>query len=421
MTILATILSGLSLLMSVLFLIRLKFPHGFFVLFVKLTACALSPYWAIIGVVGAVMGWVVQALWAIPMGMVGAGMMIWYVWRVTRDHNGFEQAFGAGWSDQIPPQQAKHMVQKRWTWVLGMKASPEPSWERDIPFWTIPDTKRELLCDIWRPANGNGSGLAFVFFHGGAWYMMDKDFGTRPFFRHLVAQGHTVMDVAYRLMPEVDIYGMIGDVKRAIAWMKANASCYGVNPEKIVLGGGSAGGHLALLAGYAPQHPKLTPEDLKSADLSVCGVISYYGPTDLLALYKHTNQQRLVDLPPVPIDPDSVKSMGPADWRMDILLGGWPQDAPSTWQVASPDTHVHPGCPPTLLIQGNQDLITPVDATCALYTKLVESGVPAINIVFPWTDHGFDVLLPPQINPAAQSALYDVDRFLALLLNKEEL
>ena len=418
MTILATILSGLSLLMSVLFLIRLKFPHGFFVLFVKLTASALSPYWAIMGVVGAVMGWVVQAPWAIPMGMVGAGVMICYVWRVTRDHDGFEQAFGAGWSDQIPPQQAKHMVQKRWTWFLGMKASPELSWERDIPFWTTPDTKRELLCDIWRPANGNGSGLAFIFFHGGAWYMMDKDFGTRPFFRHLVAQGHTVMDVAYRLMPEVELYGMIGDVKRAIAWMKANASCYGVDPEKIVLGGGSAGGHLALLAGYAPQHPELTPEDLKSADLSVCGVISYYGPADLLALYEHTNQQRLADLPPVPIDPDSVKSMGPADWRMDILLGGWPQDAPSTWQVASPDTHVHPGCPPTLLIQGNQDLITPVDATRALYAKLVASGVPAINVVFPWTDHGFDVLLPPQINPAAQSALYDVDRFLAILLNK---
>ena len=49
---------------------------------------------------------------------------------------------------------------------------------------------------------------------------------------------------AYRLCPEVDIYGMVGDVKRAIAWMKANASRYGVNPEKIVLGGGSAGGHL---------------------------------------------------------------------------------------------------------------------------------------------------------------------------------
>jgi len=87
------------------------------------------------------------------------------------------------------------------------------------------------------------------------------------------------------------------------------------------------------------------------------------------------------------------------------------------YELASPATHVHLGCPPTLLIHGKQDFTIPVDPTCALHTKLVESGVPAITVVFPLTDHGFDLLLP-QLNPAAQSALYDVDRFLALLLNQ---
>jgi acetyl esterase/lipase len=71
-----------------------------------------------------------------------------------------------------------------------------------------------------------------------------------------------------------------------------------------------------------------------------------------------------------------------------------------------------------LLIQGDKDILVALDTTNALYAKLVESGVPAINVVFPWTDHMFDLILP-QVNPAAQSALYDVDRFLALLLNKE--
>jgi acetyl esterase/lipase len=88
------------------------------------------------------------------------------------------------------------------------------------------------------------------------------------------------------------------------------------------------------------------------------------------------------------------------------------------YQLASPITHVHLGCPPTLLFQGKQDFVTSVDATRALHTKLVGSGVPAINVVFPWTDHGFDLAFP-QINPAAQSALYDVDRFLALLSTKD--
>jgi acetyl esterase/lipase len=352
------------------------------------------------------------------MGMVGAATMIVYVWRCTRDHKGFENAFGAGWSDQIPPEQAKEMLQKRWTWFLQMKASPEPCWERDIPFWTVPGADRQLLCDLWRPANGSVSGLAYVYLHGSGWAALDKDFGTRPFFRHLVAQGHTVMDVAYRLIPEVDLYDMIGDVKRAIAWLKASASRYGVDPKKIVLGGGSAGCHLALLAGYAPQHPELTPEDLKNADLSVCGIISYYGPTDLLAEYDQCRTANpFADLPAVPIGTkvDPKKAFQYAG-RVELLLGGHPQDIPDRYQLASPTTHVHPGSPPTLLIQGDQDLLVPVDSTRALYAKLVESGVPAIAVVYPWTDHAFDLIVP-QINPAAQSALYDVDRFLALLSN----
>jgi acetyl esterase/lipase len=418
MTILAYILSGLTLLMSVLFLVQpKKFMMKTIALIPILAAGAFSPYWAIMGIAGAVIGLLYQAYWAIPMGIVSAGMMIWFVWRCTREHGGFEKAFGAGWSDQIHPDQAKHMVQRRWKWFLKMKASPEPSWERDIPFWKVPEYDRELLCDIWSPSDGNVSGLAFVFCHGSAWYMLDKDFGTRPFFRHLVAQGHTVMDVAYRLCPEVDIYGMIGDVKHAIAWMKANADRYGVNPEKIVLVGGSAGGHLALLAGYTPQTPEFTPEDLKNVDLSVCGVISYYGQTDLLVEYEHLGLQQLfAGLPPVPTGPDTA--LGSRDFgRMDILLGGHPEDAPHLFEFASPITHIHSGTPPTLLIQGDKDLMIPVDATRAHYKKLVESGVPAVNVVFPWANHAFDLLFP-QISPPAQSALYDVDRFLALVANK---
>jgi acetyl esterase/lipase len=297
-----------------------------------------------------------------------------------------------------------------------MKAYPEPIWERNIPFWTVPGTDRQLLCDLWRPVNGEGSGLAFIYFHGGGFFAMDKDMGTRSFFRHLVAQGHIVMDVAYRLCPEVDIYDMVGDCKRAIAWMKINASSYGINPEKIVLGGGSVGGHLALLAGYTPGHPDLTPDEIMDADLSVRGVISYCGPTDMLAEYKTAlTANPFINLPSLPIgtalDPkEAFKYTG----RLDILLGGHPEEVPEVYQLTSPLTHVHPGCPPTLLIQGDKDILVDVDTTYAFHNKLVASGVPAVNVVFPWTDHAFDLILP-QVNPAAQSALYDVDRFLALL------
>jgi acetyl esterase/lipase len=391
-----------------------------FMLFLPLTAGALSPFWAIMGVFGALLGWAFGAPWAAPMGILGSGCMIWYVWRCTRNHTGFKQAFGADWSDQIPPESAKRMVQRRWSWPLTTKASPEPLWERDVPFWTFPDTDRQLLCDIWRPASGKATGLAYIYLHGSGWAIGDKDMYTRSFFRHLAAQGHTVMDVAYRLCPEVDIYGMIGDVKRAIAWMKANESRYGVNPEKIVLGGGSAGGHVALLAGNTPEHPEFTPKELQNTDLSVCGLITYYAPTDLVPGYEvYDVKNQSEKQPPAPIGTKSdPKNQFLYAGRLDILLGGSPEEVPDMYRLANPTTHVRPGSPPTLLLQGNRDCLVPIETTQAHYAKLIESGVPAINVVFPWTEHAFDLLFP-QISPSAQSALYDVDRFLALLLNKD--
>ena len=108
-----------------------------------------------------------------------------------------------------------------------------------------------MLCDIWEPPEKvPHSGLAFIYLHGSAWTLWDKDAGTRPFFRHLVNQGHVIMDVAYRLFPETDFKGMVFDTKQAIAWLKANARVYGIDPDKIIIGGGSAGGHIAMLAAY---------------------------------------------------------------------------------------------------------------------------------------------------------------------------
>lgn len=418
---LAYIFSGFSLLMSVLFFVQNDIPSDKFPpigFAAKLIAGALSPYWAILGVVGAAIGWVYQAYWAIPIGIIGVITMIWFVWSCTRDHKGFENAFGADWSDQISPEQARHMIQKRWTWFLKMKESPGTVWERDVVYWTIPDKDRQLLCDVWSRNDGTVSGLGIIFIHGGGWTSMDKDMLTRPFFRHLTAQGHTVMDISYRLSPEVDMFDMIGDVKRAIAWMRDNASKYGVNSNKIALVGSSIGGHLAQLAAYTPQHPELIPDDLKNVDLSVCGLVSSFGPSDLLVEYEHSQaKQRSENRPPLPIGTKLEPNQGFIySGRLDMILGGHLQDIPETYQLFSPITHVNPACPPTLLIQGDKDMLVPLEITTALYHKLIESGVPAVKVIFSGAEHIFDLLFP-QISPPAQSALYDVDRFLALLAN----
>jgi acetyl esterase/lipase len=416
MIIIAYLLSFFSLILNVALFVRIKPPYGWFI---QMLSHALAPILIVMGGLGVVLGWLYLAPLAAAAGMLGAGISVVYIAFVTVPQPDFDLAFGKDWETSIPPDRKSHMLKRRWN--LGLPRTGEPQWERDIPFWTIPGTERQLLCDIWQPPEGVArSGLAFVYLHGSAWYLLDKDFCTRPMFRHLAAQGHVIMDVAYRLCPEVDIYGMVGDVKRAVAWMKENAARYQVNPERIVLGGGSAGGHLALLAAYVPCQPVLTPSDVQGGDLSVRAVVSYYGPTDLRAVYEHTHQiQNFGSAPKVEIGlPRTVETQKNAmrdAGRLDILLGGHLDEVPEVYELASPVAHVHAGCPPTLLFQGTSDHIVPVAATRKLHRQLVECKVPVVNIIYPLTCHAFDLLVP-QVSPPAQAALYYLERFLALMV-----
>src|SRR5215216_4966771 len=429
----ARLLAFLSVAASSLLYVRIGHPinplRGILWI-LRLLAEAITPFIALGGAVAAGLGLLARAPVAMLTAMLGAVAAVCDMRQVRAPHPGFEQAFGVEWERAISPEQHRGMLQRRWSWHVP--AAPEPRWQRDVPFWTLPDADRRLLCDLWQPPRGVApSGLALVFLHGGAWYMLDKDFFTRPFFRHLAAQGHIVMDVAYRLYPETDMLGMVGDAKRAIAWMKAQGPAYGVNPERVVVAGGSAGGHLALLAAYTPREDALTPDDVGQTDLSVGAVISCYGPTDLGAYYDHTRQniwghlgQATEAHPPGPLIRGVLGSSyerlglgktGAVGGAMEPLLGGTPETVPDLYALFSPITHVQPGSPLTLLIQGKDDVIAPVSATNLLFEQLVAAGVPAVNIVFPHAEHGFDLVLP-RWSPAAQTAWYYQERFLVLMV-----
>lgn len=413
---LATSLAFICLLLNLTLFIHLRPPYSFMMVIFQLAAAALSPGVLLLAVVAAVLGVGRSVPLAVGAGLLAALISAAYMWQVLTTRADFTTAFGPHWRDTINPHRSARLPKRRWG--IGLPPTQAPRWTRDIPFWTVPGTNRQLLCDIWQPPTAvTPSGLAIVYLHGSAWYLLDKDYGTRPFFRQLAAQGHVVMDVAYRLVPEVDIYGMVADVKRAVAWMKGNAARYGVDPAQVVLAGASAGGHLALLAAYAPTHPALTPPDVLPDDLTVRAVVSYYGPTDLRSCYEHLEQTRLIGLPPIEIGmpgaAEMKKDMVQAG-RLDALLGGHLFDVPDVYALASPVTHVTRHSPPTLLIQGQADLITPAEATRVLYRHLLASGIPAVNVIYPWTNHAFDLLLPG-LSPAAQSALYELQHFLAIV------
>ena len=318
-----------------------------------------------------------------PRARLGAG-----VWR--------------GWEGAIGPARQTRMLRRRWSWQLP--AASAARWQRDVPFWTLPDADRRLLCDLWQPPRGVApSGLAVMYLHGSAWSLLDKDFGTRSVFRHLAAQGHVVMDVAYRLYPETDMLGVVGDAKRAIAWMKAQAPGYGVNPERIVVAGGSAGGYLALLAAYTPTEMRC---DLSSVGRkrSACpgrnlllrpGRRAGASTTTRVSIsWGHLAQARRAR-PPSPL---MRRVFGTAYQRLVLgksarrsrgaVARGHAGNHPDRYALFSPTTHVRPDWGPDVWSAGRtSNVIAPLTATMLLFEKLVAAGVPAVNIVFPHAEH----------------------------------
>jgi acetyl esterase/lipase len=431
----AVVVGSLAALMSILFFIKLRWPAAAWWV-AKLFTSALSPFLILVGVLTTIVGLATNSLFISFIGVYDIVVFSRHVMLVTSPPaapGSFEKAFGLDWEKHIHTELRKRFLPGRW--ILKLTSAPEPRLGQDIPFATIPGTDRKLLCDVWQPPeNVTPSGLAFIYLHGSAFYFLDKDCGTRTFFRHLAAQGHVIMDVAYRLYPETDVMGMVNDVKRAIVWMKEHADTYKIHRDRIVVGGASAGGHLAMLAAYTSNNPQFTPKDLGGEDTSACAVISLYGTNDMEALYYHTNQhlttRSIPGRPKKPV-PTRVpgwlkKRMGQDYYRLGMdknfehtgtlapLLGGHPDESPEAYALFSVGTHVHAGCPPTLLIQGADDIMSPIKTTRILHSRLLDKKVPAVMNILPQTDHAFDLVLP-KISPAAHNLCYDVERFLGLM------
>lgn len=391
----------------------------------KVIAGASSLLLGIVGGLGAVLG-LVSRDWKLAVaGGVSAGLAAKYIRAIPDAQAQFEAAFGADRVRRAPvPARRGSLPAKR----------PEgANWQRDLVYGQSPQTGKALLADLWQPPPGTQrSGLGLIYVHGGVWMIGDKDTATRPFFRRLAGQGHVVLDIAYTLWPEGDIPTMVAEVKQAVLWLKEKGAALGVASEGIVLMGGSAGGHLALLAAYTPDHPSLSPAS-GDGDTSVRGVIAFYPPVDFLSLHAQNAEFGHQSPALLAKAADALQNWllqasggGRAQQEKDVagvdpgemlssILGGDVDERPETYRLLSPISHVGAHCPPTLLLQGSDDAFGLTPAVRRLHRDLKRMGVPSILVEFPHTDHGFDLFLP-QVAPAAQAATCDVERFLECLI-----
>jgi acetyl esterase/lipase len=169
---------------------------------------------------------------------------------------------------------------------------------------------------------------------------------------------------------------------------------------------------------------------VRAADTSVRGVLGWYSPVDLAACYDHYENAALAkmmpdrpdwDVPPSPVlrcllgaNAERLGFQKMPAGRLDWIVGGSPQQLPEQYALLSPISHVRAGCPPTLLVQGRDDIIVPPGPAFELQQRLRMAGVEAAVLLLPYADHGFD-LLGTDWSPTARQALWHAERFLALI------
>src|SRR5258708_24749870 len=118
--------------------------------------------------------------------------------------------------------------------------------QNDIEFANPAD--QHLLLDMASPKSGKGPFPAILCIHGGGFRAGDRH-GYDGLIKKFAQRGYVAVTVEYRLSPKFQFPAAVYDVKAAVRWMRANAKKYRIDPNRIGVTGGSAGGHLSQFLG----------------------------------------------------------------------------------------------------------------------------------------------------------------------------
>jgi acetyl esterase/lipase len=203
-----------------------------------------------------------------------------------------------------------------------------------------------------------------VFIHGGAWQQGDRSGGLPTLLSYVADGEYAGVTVGYRLTGEASWPAQIHDCKAAIRWVRANARTYHLDPDRIGLIGGSAGGHLVALLGTSDASAHLEGDLGKDTGVStrVRCVVDQFGPSDFLTISQAKSQ---------------LKHDAPNN-AISRLLGGTISEKPDVARAASSITYVSPDDPPFLIIHGTDDPGVPYDQSVRLAAALRKAGVPVL-------------------------------------------
>jgi len=193
----------------------------------------------------------------------------------------------------------------------------------------------------------------------------------------MLDRGFAVVDVGYRLSGESIFPAQVEDCKAAVRWVRANASKYGFDPNRIGAWGSSAGGHLVAFLGTAGDVREFDTKANAEYSSRVQAVCDWFGPTDFVQMDKHSLKgSRLIH--DAPNSPES------------LLVGGPIQAEPyrSLARKANPITYVTKDDPPFLIMHGDKDMSVPLHQSELLYAALKKAEVDATMRVVKGAGHG---------------------------------
>ena len=254
-----------------------------------------------------------------------------------------------------------------------------------------------LTLDIFRPS-GEPNGAAVLNMVSGGWISRWTDpERARPRYEALLDKGFTVIAVRHGSSPRFNVPEAYADVNRAVRFVRLHASHFGIDPNRLGVYGGSAGGHLSLMLGLDSDEgdPDATDEVMRMSS-RVAAVVANYPPVDL------RNWAGPSEGFPATLPEDGLffarGVMVPGASDRFVAL----EFEDDLGASVSPILHVSADDPPTLLVHGNADALVDLNNSELIYSALVSAAVETDLVIIEGAGHGFQT---PEDRAQASDAL----------------